>query len=186
MEFRTADHSACHQEGRKAVRKRGKRRAEEALTAALEGAPFQHARRLRRATKTLACLTVQLSTVNGMELGAQEWRDSLFLRYGLDPPDLPTPCNGCQSKFSISHALDCKKGDLVTARHNALRAVVADLAGKAFTPSHVRDNPLIYSGRSVKRTKATPTGDIRNNNQAGAPPPDVMEQKGDLLIRELW
>ena len=40
-------------------------------------------------------------------------------------------------------------------RHNELRDGVADLAVKAFTPSHVSDYPLIYSGRAVTRTKAT-------------------------------
>ena len=83
------------------------------------------------------------STVNGTELGSQEWRDALFLRYGLDPPDLPKYFYGCETRCSISHALDCKKGGLVTARHNKLSDGVADLAGKAFTPSHVCDDPLI-------------------------------------------
>ena len=50
---------------------------------------------------------MQPSTVNKTELGAQEWRDTLFLRYGLEPPDLPTHCDGCQTKFLISYALDC-------------------------------------------------------------------------------
>ena len=96
---------------------------------------------MRRATKTGAWLTVQPSTVNGTELGAQECCDVLFLRYGIDPPDLPTHCDGCQAKFSISHALDCKKGGLVTTRHNDIRDWVAYLAGKSFTPSHVHENP---------------------------------------------
>ena len=47
VEFRTADHSACLREGRTAVRRRGQIRAEEALTAALEGSPVLHARRLQ-------------------------------------------------------------------------------------------------------------------------------------------
>ena len=106
VEFRTADHLACLQEGRTAVRRRGHTRAEEALTAALEGDPVLHARRLRRAAKTGAWLTVLSSTVNGTELGAQEWRDALFLRCVLEPPDLPKYCDGCQAKLSISHALD--------------------------------------------------------------------------------
>ena len=38
VEFRMADHLACLREGRTAVRRRGQIRAEEALTAALEGA----------------------------------------------------------------------------------------------------------------------------------------------------
>ena len=46
VEFQTAYHSACLQEGWTAVRQRGQWRAEEALTAALEGAPVFHARRL--------------------------------------------------------------------------------------------------------------------------------------------
>ena len=69
--FRTADHSACLRGGRLAVQHRGDQRAEEALTAALEGAPVMQARRMQRAAKTGAWLTVMLSTVNGTELGAQ-------------------------------------------------------------------------------------------------------------------
>ena len=121
--------------------RRGQIRAEEDLTASLEGAPVLHARCLRRATKTGAWLTVHLSTVNGTELGDQEWRDALFLRYGLEPPDLPTYCNGFRAKFSISHALDCKKGVLVTARHNDLCDGETDLAGKAFTPPTYATTP---------------------------------------------
>ena len=79
---------------------------EEALTTALEGALVLNAHQLLRATNTGAWLTVQSSTVNGTDLGAQEWRDALFLRHGLDPPDLHTHWNGCQAKFYISHALD--------------------------------------------------------------------------------
>ena len=99
---------------------------------------------------------MQPSTISGTELRAQEWRDALFLRYDLEPLDPLTHCYGCQAKLSISHNLDYKKGGLVKARHNKLRDRVENLAGKAFTPSHVRDDPLIYSGRAVKRTKATP------------------------------
>ena len=186
MEFRTSDHLACLREGRTAVRRQGQQRAEEALTAVLEGALVLQARRLRQAINTGAWLTVQPSTVNGTELGSQEWRDALILRYGINPPDLPTHCDGCQSKFSISHALDCKKGGLVTAHQNELRDGVVDLVGKAFTPSHMRDNPLIYSGRAVKRTKAAPDGAGGTIKHAEVQPPEVTEQKVDLLIRDLW
>ena len=33
------------------------------------------------------------------------------------------------------------------ARHDELHNGVADLAGKAFTPVHMRDNPKIFTGR---------------------------------------
>ena len=107
-------------------------------------------------------------------------------RYGLDPLDLPTHYAGCQAKFSISHSLDCKKGGLVTARYNELRDRVADLAGKDFTPSHMCDDLLIYSCRAVKRTKAAPARAGGSNNHTDVQLPEVMEQKGDLLIRDFW
>ena len=106
---------------------------------------------------------------------------------GWSPPDLPSQCDGCDAKFTISHALDCKKGGLVTARHNELRDGVADLAGKACTPAHVRDDPLIYSGRTMSRTKPKPAGSkLTTPPDATTAAPEVTEQKGDLLIQDLW
>ena len=101
--------------------------------------------------KTGACLTVQLMTVNGKELGAQEWRDDLFLGYGLDPPDLPKLCDGCNSALLIFHSLYCKKGGLVTLRQNELCDGVAYMAGKYFTSMHVRNDSLIFAGRAIQR-----------------------------------
>ena len=72
-EFRTSDHSTCLLDGRMAVRKCSTLLAEEALEKTLAGAPVQGACRLQQATKTRERLTVQPSTVNGTELGAQEW-----------------------------------------------------------------------------------------------------------------
>ena len=46
------------------------------------------------------------STVNGTELGAQGWMDSLFLRYGINSTDFPSHYNGFGSAFSICHTLD--------------------------------------------------------------------------------
>ena len=99
VKFLTADHSACLRKGRTDLRRRGQIQLEEALTAKLEEAPVLHARRLQRAAKNGAWLTVKPSTVNRTDLGDQEWRDALFLRYGLDPLDLPTYCDGCQAKY---------------------------------------------------------------------------------------
>ena len=155
------------------------------LEATIAGAQEVVTHRLRRATKTGAWLTVQPSTVNGTELGAQEWRDVSFLRYGLEPPDLPKYCDGCNARFSICHALDYKRGGLVMARHNELRDGVANLAGKSFTPSHVRDDPLIYQGCALKRTKAKPAG-LSDTTDPDDTPPEAMEKKGDLLLQDLW
>ena len=128
---------------------------------------------------------MQPSTVNGEELGAQEWRDALFLKYGLEPPDLPHYYDGCNANFSISHALDCKQGGLITAHHNKLRDGVADLAVKAFTPSHVHNNPLIFACCAVKRLKAKPTRTKVTTVPDSVPPLEATEHKSELLIHDL-
>ena len=56
------------------------------------------------------------------------------------------------------------------ARHNELCDGVTDLAGKAFTPSHVRNDPIIYQGCAVKRTKAKPAGTSDTLDPDDTPP----------------
>ena len=104
-EFWKADHNAYLQEGRAELRKRSVLQAEEALAETLSGYPVQDARRLWWAKNTGSWLMVQPSTVYGTKLGGQEWQNALFLRYDLDPPDLPKYCNGCNSTFYICNAL---------------------------------------------------------------------------------
>ena len=58
--------------------------------------------------------------------------------------------DGCGLAFSIFHTLDRKKGGFITARHNELRDGVADLAEKAFTPAHVRNNPKLFTSGAVQ------------------------------------
>ena len=94
------------------------------------------------------------STVHGKKLGAQEWRDHFFLRYGIKPPPhLPDHCNGYGAAFEICHALDCKKGGLIPEHHNDLRDRVSDLVIKAITPTHVLGNPKTYTDRAISGGK---------------------------------
>ena len=90
------------------------------------------------------------STVNGTELGVQDWRESLFPYYGIEPPGLPSHCDGFGAAFTICQALDFKKGGLITANHNEIHYGVADLVGKAFTSAHARDNPKIFTYRAMQ------------------------------------
>ena len=105
---------------------------------------------------TGAWMSVKPSTVNGTELGFQERRDA--------PPDLPHNCDGCGAGLSISHAIDFKKGGLLNNLHKNICDGVADLYGRAFTPSHMRDDHLIYAGRVVREGKAQPPRSPGNNN----------------------
>ena len=47
----------------------------------------------------------------GLALNKQEFRDSLRMRYDLPLVDLPSHCV-CGDKFTVGHALSCKKGGL--------------------------------------------------------------------------
>ena len=68
--------------------------------------------------------------------------------------------------------------------HNEIHGGVADLTGKSFTPSHVHDDPLIYSGCAVRRTKPTPDGSTKLNPPSETTAaPEVTEQKGKLIIQ---
>ena len=144
----------------------------------IAGGPVKGARRQQQATKTGAWMTVQPSTVKGTDLGAQEWLDSLLLRYGLGPPDLPNYCDGYNAKLLICHALDCKRGSFVTARHKDLQYRVADLEGKAFTLSHVRNDPLIFADCAVNTPKAKPDRTTGSTDQDNTPLPEATKTEG--------
>ena len=62
----------------------------------------------------------------GYVLNKQEFRDSIFLRYGWMIPNTPAYC-GCKAKNNIDHTLNCKLGGYVTMRHNNIRDLEASL-----------------------------------------------------------
>lgn len=106
------------------------------------------------------------------------------MRYGEAPPDLPARCDGCDAPFTLQHALGCKKGGLVIFRHNEIQDELMNMAGKALTPSAVRDGPLIKTGRVNESLRATPNDTIRQQNtEKSATGEDAC---GDLLIRGFW
>ena len=100
-----------------------------------------------------------------------------------EPLEIPRFCDDCNADFCICHALDCKKGSLVTERQREIRDGVADLTIKAFIPTHVHDTPHNFAGRAVQRIKAHPA-------RSTEPPPktksEVKEQKGNRLIHDFW
>ena len=54
------------------------------------------------------------------------------MRYNRPLLKLPANCDGCGAAISLEHALDCKKGGLVTQRHNEVRYVIGDLASLVY------------------------------------------------------
>eukprot|EP00731_Ephydatia_muelleri_P024359 Em0016g630a len=62
----------------------------------------------------------------------EEFRDALALRYNRPLLKMPANCDECGAATSLEHALDCKKGGLVTQRHSEVRDVIGDLASVVF------------------------------------------------------
>ena len=62
----------------------------------------------------------------------KEFRDALAFCYKKPLLCIPVNCDSCGASFDQSHALSCKKGGLVTPRHNEVRDVFGDLASCAW------------------------------------------------------
>jgi hypothetical protein len=84
------------------------------------------------------------------------------MRYGIAPPDLPASCDGCEARFTLQHALGCKKGGLVIFCHNKIRDELVHLAGKALTPSAICDKHLIRPCCDAEKITTCPTKPTSN------------------------
>ena len=62
-------------------------------------------------------------------MNKQEFRDSLRLGYNLPLLGLPSHC-ACGDKFTVGHALSCKKGGFVAQRHDGIRDLLTTLTSK--------------------------------------------------------
>ena len=94
-------------EVREEIRRRYAEAADTTLGEAQDATSETDARRLKRIQRKGAWMYVHPSTFNGIDLGAQECRYSLFLRYIINSLDLPQNCDGCETAFSSFHVLDC-------------------------------------------------------------------------------
>eukprot|EP00978_Attheya_sp_CCMP212_P040963 scaffold229254_cov51-Attheya_sp.AAC.7 len=99
------------------------------------------ARIIRRGGKMGGWLTVLPNVMNGSILSDLEFRGGLCLCYAMTLQNLPTHCDGCNTKCNIDHALNCKKGGLVIARHQEVKDELGFLATLATSPNAV-GNPI--------------------------------------------
>ena len=60
----------------------------------------------------------------------------------------PANCDGCGAATSLEHALDCKKGGLVTQRHNEVRDVIGDLASHVY--KEVVKEPIVQEANDAE------------------------------------
>ena len=101
------------------------------------------------AKETGAWLNNLPNTLNGTALAEEEFRDSLWLRFGLAPLKLPLICDGCGKKFDFNHAQQCPKGGLILHRHDDVAMEWSEMCARAraLKPSAVCDGPYIHTGQ---------------------------------------
>ena len=116
--------------------------------------------------------------LNGTLLMRDQWQDNLRLQCGLRPLGICAHCNGCVVNFSIEHGLSCKKGVLVSIRHNDTRDKAGALAALALTQGKVSYEPMINHRRDL--TAAQPSAPRRTGNAAGE------EARGNVLVHGMW
>jgi hypothetical protein len=129
------------------------------------------ARAIGRARDTGMWLSTIPTHFNGSVLGNEEFQDGIRLRYMKVPNNLPTKCDGCNSDFSVGHAHQCKKGDIVIRRHDEINYELANLMRLAFKKSTVRAEPQIFNGSP------------ETDSETSSPTADVSGERGDLLVR---
>ena len=70
-----------------------------------------------------------------------------MLRYTRPLLKLPANCDGCGAATSLDNALDCKKGGLITQRHNEVRDVIGDLASLVY--KEVIKEPIVQEANDA-------------------------------------
>ena len=76
------------------------------------------------------------------EMSFDKFRDSIALRHGHVPVDLPSHCDADNETFDVTHTLNCARGGLVYARHNELHDLnfsLLELAGL----KHIISEPIM-------------------------------------------
>lgn len=89
----------------------------------------------------------------GYTVNKQEFRDSVYLRYGWKIPDLPAHCV-CGSINSVDHAMICGRGGYVIMRHNALRDTEAKVMSEVCSDVHIEPMLLPTTQEQVRGTAA--------------------------------
>ena len=75
----------------------------------------------------------------------------------MPPSDLPSKCV-CSEKYTVWHALSCKKGGFVVQRHGGVRNLLTSLIGKVCTNIEVEPQlqPLSNEWFNLRRTVTSP------------------------------
>ena len=121
--------------------------------------------------------SVRLNTIN-REISASTWLttlplkdegyiinkqcfwDLIRIRYGWELTRLAENCE-CGSKFTIEHALSCKKGGFVSLRHNQIRNITASLLKEVCHNVCIEPRLQQLTGESFNERTANESDDAR-------------------------
>ena len=100
-------------------------------------------------------------------LNKQEFRDSsLFLRYNMPLSDLPSK-RVCGEKYSVCHALSCRKGGFVAYKHDGVRNLLTSLIGKVYTNVEVEPQLKPLDNERFNLRSAVTSPEARLDLKAG-------------------
>ena len=94
------------------------------------------------------------------------------------PEDYLEICDGCGTGSTVEHGLNCKKGGLVSLRHNYLHDEWAHLRGLAMGDSRVATKQLIFYGDGMRTQPGI--SHTANSNLLGE------EAQGDVSTHGFW
>ena len=157
-EFSLTAHLGLLARARNDISRRREVDVQSALSSLLESFPSPVCRTVRRAVdfQTSGWLTVLPLACHQFDLSAQQFRDAFSLRYHRPLSMMPSSCDRCGSAFSLSHALDCCKGGLVTQHHNEVRDALGDLVALAY--KDVNREPVVREGNAEVSALVTDLG----------------------------
>ena len=90
----------------------------------------------------------------GMNLSKEEFQDALCLRYNKNLKNLPAKCP-CGATFTVTHAMNCKRGGFINARHDNLRDFVAQLLEKVCNDVETEPHLQPVAGQRFKPSANT-------------------------------
>ena len=101
----------------------------------------------------------------GYVLNKQNFWDLIRIRYGWELSRLQENCE-CGSKFSIEHALSCKKGGFITLRHNQIRNITANLLKEVCRDVSIEPHLQELTGESLNERSAIVAAEARSDVSA--------------------
>ena len=151
------------------------------------GKPATKRRQRKNMSGTGTYLQAIPDRLNGTILSANEWRDNTRIRFNLEPLDMPRRCDGCGECMTVEHALQCKRGGLVSIRHDDLGSEWRWLTSCATSHARVSREPRIHSSASrTERDVAAAENRAPVTTPTPQSTPDPDEKRADVGVHGFW